>query len=134
MTSPTVMSSNRPYLLRALYEWISDNGLTPYILVDATNTGVRVPPGAAKDGKVVLNIAARAVTQFEISNERIRFLARFGGVSQSVDIPMVAVLAIYAQENGQGMMFSAENTPPEPPPATTKPDEAVKKPHLRVVK
>jgi stringent starvation protein B len=135
MTSPTVMTSNRPYLLRALYEWISDNGLTPYILVDATNTSVRVPPGAAKDGKVVLNIASRAVTQFEIDNERIRFLARFGGVSQGVDIPMLAVLAIYAQENGQGMMFSAENSPPEPPPpATPKPDEAVKKPHLRVVK
>jgi len=127
------MSSNRPYLLRALYEWISDNGLTPYILVDATNPGVRVPPGAAKDGKVVLNIAARAVTQFEISNDRIHFLARFGGVSQAVDVPMAGVLAIYAQENGQGMMFSAENAP-EPPPASAKTDEAVKRPHLRVVK
>ena len=134
MTQPMAMTSNRPYLLRALYEWISDNGLTPYILVDATNPGVRVPPGAAKDGKVVLNIAARAVTQFEITNERIRFLARFGGVSQSVEIPMNAVLAIYAQENGQGMMFSAENAPPEPPPATPKTDDAVRKPHLRVVK
>ena len=134
MTQPTAMSSNRPYLLRALYEWISDNGLTPYILVDATNPGVRVPPGAAKDGKVVLNIAARAVTQFEITNERIHFLARFGGVSQAVDIPMTGVLAIYAQENGQGMMFSAENAPPEPPPAATKSDDTVKKPHLRVVK
>ena len=135
MTSPTAMTSNRPYLLRALYEWISDNGLTPYILVDATNPGVRVPPGAAKDGKVVLNIAARAVTQFEITNDRIHFLARFGGVSQPVDVPMAGVLAIYAQENGQGMMFSAENAPPEPPPATAKTDEAVaKKPHLRVVK
>ena len=134
MTQPTAMSSNRPYLLRALYEWISDNGLTPYILVDATNPGVRVPPGAAKDGKVVLNIAARAVTQFEITNDRIHFLARFGGVSQPVDVPMTGVLAIYAQENGQGMMFSAENAPPEPPPATAKTDDAVKKPHLRVVK
>ena len=134
MTQPTAMSSNRPYLLRALYEWISDNGLTPYILVDATNPGVRVPPGAAKDGKVVLNIAARAVTQFEITNERIRFLARFGGVSQAVEIPMTGVLAIYAQENGQGMMFSAENAPPEPPPAATKSDDATKRPHLRVVK
>jgi stringent starvation protein B len=135
MTSPTAMTSNRPYLLRALYEWISDNGLTPYILVDATNPGVRVPPGAAKDGKVVLNIAARAVTQFEITNDRIHFLARFGGVSQPVDVPMTGVLAIYAQENGQGMMFSAENAPPEPPPAAAKSDDAVaKKPHLRVVK
>ncbi|HJT99499.1 MAG TPA: ClpXP protease specificity-enhancing factor [Rhodanobacteraceae bacterium] len=134
MTSPAAMTSNRPYLLRALYEWINDNGLTPYILVDATNPGVRVPPGAAKDGKVVLNIAARAVTQFEITNERIRFLARFGGVSQAVEIPMTGVLAIYAQENGQGMMFSAENAPPEPPPAATKSDDATKRPHLRVVK
>ena len=134
MTSPAAMTSNRPYLLRALYEWINDNGLTPYILVDATNPGVRVPPGAAKDGKVVLNIAARAVTQFEITNERIRFLARFGGVSQAVEIPMTGVLAIYAQENGQGMMFSAENAPPEPPPAATKSDDATKRPHLRVVR
>lgn len=134
MTTAPAMSSNRPYLLRALYEWISDNGLTPYILVDATNPGVRVPPGAAKDGKVVLNIATRAVTQFEISNDRIHFMARFGGVSQAVDVPMAGVLAIYAQENGQGMMFSADNAPPEPPPATPKTDEAVKRPHLRVVK
>ena len=134
MTSPAAMTSNRPYLLRALYEWINDNGLTPYILVDATNPGVRVPPGAAKDGKVVLNIASRAVTQFEISNDRVRFLARFGGVSQAVDVPMGGVLAIYAQENGQGMMFSAENAPPEPPPSTAKPDDAAKRPHLRVVK
>jgi stringent starvation protein B len=134
MTSPAAMTSNRPYLLRALYEWINDNGLTPYILVDATNPGVRVPPGAAKDGKVVLNIAARAVTQFEITNERIRFLARFGGVSQAVEVPMTGVLAIYAQENGQGMMFSADNAPPEPPPAAAKSDDAVKRPHLRVVK
>jgi stringent starvation protein B len=134
MTQPTAMSSNRPYLLRALYEWISDNGLTPYILVDATNPGVRVPPGAAKDGKVVLNIAARAVTQFEITNERIHFLARFGGVSQGVDIPRPGVLEIYAQENGQGMMLWAETAPPEPPPAAAKTDDTVKKPHLRVVK
>jgi stringent starvation protein B len=95
---------------------------------------VRVPPGAAKDGKVVLNIASRAVTQFEISNDRIHFLARFGGVSQAVDVPMTGVLAIYAQENGQGLMFSADNAPPEPPPTATKADEAVKRPHLRVVK
>ena len=133
MTAPA-MSSNRPYLLRALYQWIGDNGLTPYILVDATNPGVRVPPGAAKDGKVVLNIASRAVGQFEISNECIRFMARFGGVSQAVDVPMSAVLAIYAQENGQGMMFSADGAPPEPPPATPKADETVKRPHLRVIK
>jgi len=133
MNSPA-MTPNRPYLLRALYEWISDNGLTPYLLVDAGVEGVRVPPGAAKDGKVILNIAARAVGQFEISNERVHFLARFGGVSQVVDVPMAAVLAIYAQENGQGMMFQAEGAPAEPPPTAPTPDEAPKRPHLRVIK
>ena len=132
--NPPPMTPNRPYLLRALYEWISDNGLTPYLLVDASVEGVRVPPGAAKDGKVILNIAARAVGQFEISNERVHFLARFSGVSQVVDVPMGAVLAIYAQENGQGMMFQADGAPGEPPPTTPAPDESPKRPHLRVIK
>ena len=128
------MTSNRPYLLRALYEWIGDNGLTPYLLVDAVYEGVRVPPGAAKDGRVVLNIAARAVTKFEISDECVHFLARFGGVSQVVYVPMAAVLAVYAQENGQGMMFSADNAPTDPPTAPPAPDETPKRPHLRVIK
>ncbi|MEO5559317.1 MAG: ClpXP protease specificity-enhancing factor [Dokdonella sp.] len=129
------MTSNRPYLLRALYEWISDNDLTPHLLVDATADGVRVPPGAAKDGRVVLNIASRAVTQFEISNDCVRFLARFGGVSQPIYVPMAAVLAVYAQENGQGMMFSADSAPTDPPPPTApQPDETPKRPHLRVIK
>jgi len=126
------MTSNRPYLLRALYEWISDNGLTPYLLVDATHDGVRVPPGAAKDGRVVLNIAARAVSRLDIAADHIGFLARFGGVSQSVHVPMAAVLAIYAQENGQGMMFPAEETPPDAPPPP--PDDPPARPRLRVVK
>lgn len=131
--SSIVMTSNRPYLVRALYEWISDNSLTPYLLVDAAVEQVRVPPGAAKDGRVILNIAARAVTKFEISNESIDFHARFGGVSQAVHVPMSAVLAVYAQENGQGMMFSADNNPADPPPAP-QPDEPPKRTHLRVVK
>lgn len=128
------MTSNRPYLLRALYEWISDNDLTPHLLVDATADGVRVPPGAAKDGRVVLNIASRAVTQFEISNDCVHFLARFGGVSQAIYVPMAAVLAVYAQENGQGMMFSADSAPTDPPPTAPQPDETPKRPHLRVIK
>jgi stringent starvation protein B len=134
--SSTEMTSSRPYLLRAFYEWISDNGLTPYLLVDANAEGVRIPPGAAKDGRVVLNIAARAVGQFEAGNEYIRFMARFGGVSQPVSVPVGAVLAIYAQENGQGMMFAAEGVPPseEPPPPAPAPDEPSKRPRLRVVK
>ncbi|WP_300614916.1 ClpXP protease specificity-enhancing factor [Dokdonella sp.] len=128
------MTSNRPYLLRALYEWISDNGLTPYLLVDAAGDGVRVPPGTAKDGRVVLNIAARAVSQLDMANEHISFLARFSGVSQSVHVPMAAVLAIYAQENGQGMMFSSESPSTEPPPPAPAPEEPPKRSHLRVVK
>ena len=126
------MSSNRPYLLRAMYDWISDNGLTPYILVDASAPGVNVPRSAVKDGRVVLNVAARAVAQLELGKEFVRFNARFAGVSQSVEVPMSGILAIYAQENGQGMMFPAENST-QPPPTTT--DITAKKgPHLRVVK
>lgn len=97
------MTSHRPYLLRALYEWIADNGMTPHLLVDATMADVRVPASAVNDGKIVLNVAERAVSALEMSNESIRFSARFGGVSQSVSVPVGAVLAIYARENGHGM-------------------------------
>lgn len=97
------MTSHRPYLLRALYEWIADNGMTPHLLVDATRPGVQVPSHAVKDGKIVLNIAERAVSHLEMGNEAIRFSARFGGVSYPVSVPVQAVLAIYARETGQGM-------------------------------
>jgi len=97
------MTSHRPYLLRALYEWIADNGMTPHVLVDATQAGVRVPPHTVKDGRVVLNIADRAVARLEMDNDSIRFTARFGGVSHPVTVPVAAVMAIYARETGQGM-------------------------------
>jgi stringent starvation protein B len=130
------MTSNRPYLLRAMYDWISDNGLTPYILVDAAAPGVEVPQSAVKDGRVVLNVAARAVAQLELGMDRVRFMARFSGVSRSVEAPMHAILAIYAHENGQGMMFPAENAPPQPPAADVAAAAAAPKKgnHLRVVK
>ncbi|MEP6939824.1 MAG: ClpXP protease specificity-enhancing factor [Rudaea sp.] len=134
MTTTVVMTSNRPYLLRAMYEWIADNGMTPYILVDAAAPGVLVPKSAIKDGRVVLNIAARAVSQLELGKDSVRFTARFGGVSQAVEAPMAAVLAIYAQENGQGMMFPAENGPTQPPTGAAGEVAAKKGPHLRVVK
>jgi stringent starvation protein B len=135
------MTSNRPYLLRALYEWIGDNDMTPHVLVDATFEGVQVPKAAVKDGRVVLNIAARAVAGLDMGNRELRFKARFGGVSQSVVVPMPAILAIYAQETGQGMMLPEDGgalpddkeTPgdaPEPPE-----DGGPKRGgHLRVVK
>jgi len=128
------MTSNRPYLLRALRDWICDNGLTPHLLVDAGIAGVRVPASAIKDGKVILNIASRAVGQFEINQQSVHFLARFGGVSHSVEVPMHAVLAIYAQENNQGMMFQPEDAPPADPPPAPSPEEPPKRSHLRIVK
>jgi len=109
---PPVMTSHRPYLLRALYEWIADNGMTPHVLVDATRPGVRVPTHAVKDGKVVLNIADRAVAKLELDNDSIRFTARFGGVSHPVLVPIAAVLAIYARETGQGMALPEDIADP----------------------
>jgi stringent starvation protein B len=138
MTTPAAKSSNRPYLLRALYEWIGDNDMTPHVLVDATHAGVQVPKAAVKDGRVVLNIAARAVAGLDMGNRELRFKARFGGVSHSVVVPMPAILAIYAQETGQGMMLpedggalaeEAPNDAPEPPE-----DGPKRGGHLRVVK
>lgn len=110
MERTPAMSSNRPYLLRALYEWINDNNLTPYILADATYPDVLVPKSSVKDGKVVLNIAMRAVAALELGNEALSFSARFSGASQSIYIPVEAIIAIYAQETGQGMML-----PPDDP-------------------
>lgn len=126
------MSSNRPYLLRAIYEWISDNGLTPYLLVNATFAGVRVPEHAVKEGRIVLNVAARAVAQLDFGKDWVRFLARFSGISQAVEVPITAVLAIYAHENGEGMVFPVEATSPTPPPEPEAPSK--KGGHLRVVK
>lgn len=99
------MTSRRPYLLRALYAWILDNGMSPHIQVDAGRKDVHVPPSAIKDGKVVLNIAPSAVGAFEMDDDRISFNARFGGVSYPVWIPVAAVLAIYARETFEGMML-----------------------------
>ena len=131
--TPPVMTSHRPYLLRALYEWIADNGMTPHVLVDATQPGVRVPPHTVKDGKVVLNIADRAVAKLELDNDSVRFTARFGGVSHPVLVPIAAILAIYARETGQGMALpediagtrsdtGGEPDQMDPPEQTTDPD------------
>ena len=135
------MTSNRPYLLRALNEWICDNGMTPHLLVDAGREGVRVPAVAVKDGRVVLNIAPRAVTRLVLDNREVRFLARFGGVSESVVVPMPAVLAIYAQETGQGMMLPDDGAqlpdePEGPDGSDPGPDggDGPRRSHLRVVK
>lgn len=103
------MTSNRPYLLRAMYEWIGDNGMTPYLLVDAGHEQLQCPPQAVQDGRIVLNIAGRAVSQLDLGNDSIRFKARFSGASHQVVVPLAAVQAIYAQESGQGMMLPDED-------------------------
>ncbi|MFK7160957.1 ClpXP protease specificity-enhancing factor [Marinospirillum sp. MEB164] len=100
--------SSRPYLLRALYEWLLDNELTPYILVAADVPGVRVPQHLVKDGQITLNIAPSAVRDLLMDMEWVTFSARFNGQPMQVDLPIDAVLAIFARENGAGMAFGAE--------------------------
>jgi stringent starvation protein B len=139
------MNSSRPYLLRALLEWISDNGLTAYLVVDATLPGVEVPTQFVQDGKITLNIGPSAVQGLEMGNDAVSFSARFAGRPMQVYVPVGAVLAIYARENGQGMMFGNEpgsdpaaqdrpsGTPAAPDPAKKKPGKR-KGPSLKVVK
>ena len=127
------MTSNRPYLLRALYEWIADNHLTPHILVDASVEGVDVPDQAVQKGKVILNIDQAAVRGLDLANDWLSVNARFSGREYEVSVPVDAVLAIYAKENGQGMMFAQEDgtTPPTDPDGDPGGD---KRPHLKIVK
>lgn len=141
------MSPSRPYLLNALYEWIIDNNCTPYVAVNADFPGAIVPREYVKEGKIVLNINPAAVHKFHISNDVMQFSARFGGESRNLYIPMPAVMAIYAQENGAGMVFPEDEYKNYEPPT----DEGgggsggkgqsgggsgggSKKPNLRVVK
>lgn len=100
--------SKRPYLLRALNDWIVDSDLTPYLLVDATGSEVQVPTEFVKDGRIVLNISPNAVRELLLGDEAVSFSARFGGRPFSVFVPLGAILAIYAQETNEGMMFEAE--------------------------
>ncbi|ACS87393.1 ClpXP protease specificity-enhancing factor [Musicola paradisiaca] len=102
------LSPRRPYLLRAFYDWLLDNQLTPHLVVDVAVPGVQVPMEFARDGQIVLNIAPRAVGNLELADDSVRFNARFGGVPRQVFVPMAAVMAIYARENGAGTMFEPE--------------------------
>ncbi|WP_349927551.1 ClpXP protease specificity-enhancing factor [Acinetobacter sp. A1-4-2] len=99
------LTPTRPYLARAIYEWICDNNLTPYLLVDATQPNTMVPEQFIQDGQIVLNIVPHAVHKLHMSNYAITFSARFGGVSRDIYVPLNAVLGIYARENGQGLFF-----------------------------
>ncbi|MGL5006208.1 MAG: ClpXP protease specificity-enhancing factor [Plesiomonas sp.] len=104
----TQMKPRRPYLVRAYYDWLLDNDLTPHLVVDAMLPNVQVPMEFVRDGQIVLNIAPRAVGNLELGNDAVRFNARFGGIPQQVDVPLAAVLALYARENGAGTLFEPE--------------------------
>ncbi|MCO5365772.1 ClpXP protease specificity-enhancing factor [Pseudomonas alliivorans] len=138
------MNSSRPYLVRALYEWIVDNDCTPHMLVNAEYPSVQVPQGFANDGQIVLNVSPSAVRHLHMDNEAVSFEGRFGGVPHTLYVPVGAILGIYARENGQGMVFDMEpsleedeeielddgdDTPPD-----SEPPRPTGRPSLKVVK
>ena len=140
------MTSVKPYFIQALHEWISDNGLTPLAVVDASYEGIRVPDGVIEDGKIVLNISYDAAENLQMDDEFLTFNARFTGVSHAIIIPMEAVSAIYARENGKGMMFDVDhedydnsenpaNESEKTSNTNSKPTKAKsnKRPHLKLV-
>jgi stringent starvation protein B len=123
------MNSSKPYIIRALHEWISDNNCTPLVLVSSKHKDVQIPAGIDDEGKVVLNVSYGATKNLEIINEGILFDARFSGVSQNLYVPIDSILAIYARENGQGMMFGDNDELPDPPESkdADTPDKATAK-------
>ncbi|MBT42074.1 MAG: ClpXP protease specificity-enhancing factor [Idiomarina sp.] len=139
------MTPKRPYLLRALYDWIVDNQLTPHLVVDATIVGTKVPQQFVKDGQITLNISPSAVVGLQLLDDAIRFNARFSGQPMEVIVPMTAALALFARENGAGAMFEAEpqldkmpvdETPEESSGGTGQSEEKTKskRPNLKVIK
>ncbi len=129
-------TSSRPYFIRAVYEWLADNSLTPHIMVNANLPGVEVPRDFITDGKIALNISMTAVSGLELTNIAVTFQAQFKGIVENIYIPVMAVEAIYASENGQGMEFDDEdvnNDPPPSPPSDNKQNDKKKPPFLRVV-
>jgi stringent starvation protein B len=128
------MTSNKPYLIRAIYDWIVDNDLTPYVLVKATYPGIQVPQEYVTGGRIVLNISPKACRGLHLENDRIVFTARFSGESMQIFVVPAAVLAIYAKENGQGMEFGEELHEPPPPAAKSSAEIKTRKPALTLVK
>lgn len=134
------MTPNRPYLIRALREWIMDNDMTPHLLVDANMEGVVVPQQHVDDGKIILNTSPNAIDDLEMGDQWILFSARFSGSLFHIELPILSVLAVYARENGRGMVFPDEpdesnsmSQDGRPPPEEEK-KESKGKPHLKVIK
>ena len=147
MTAPQ-LPSRRPYLVRAMHQWITDCGHTPHVIVDAAVSGAILPKAYVRDGRIVLNIGYGATDRLEMSGDALDFAARFGGVVHQVRVPMGAVLGIYARETGEGMVFDETEPGHEPEPAGPSPERpapeggtpgrpagsAGRRPSLKVVK
>ncbi len=138
---PAQTTPQRPYLLRAMHEWMTDNGYTPHVVVDTGVDGVAVPEQYVQDGKIILNISYAATQNLDLGNEQLAFGARFGGVAQQVRVPMQALLGIYARETGQGMIFSDGDLGAEAQQASGKDDSERQaseprpgRPNLRIIK
>ena len=127
------MTSSKPYLIRAIYQWLVDNRLTPYLMIDADFPDVLVPEHFIEDGKIVLNIAPDTVQQLVLSSDWVSFDARFSGVTHRIRLPVQTVTAIYAVENGRGMVFDPEEISDDLPPENTPP-KSTGKPQLKVMK
>ena len=130
-SSTADMNSSRPYLMRAMYEWIIDNNLTPYLLVNAGEPDVQVPVEHINNGKIILNMDPSAVHDMDMSGTEISFSARFSGKPTQIRVPVSAVLAIYARENGRGMVFNDDDESPSDPAGEKNKSNM---PNLRIVK
>lgn len=136
------LAGSRPYFVRAIYDWIVDQGLTPYLLVDAEWPGVFVPRAYVEDGRIVLNIKPSAVRDLLLENEAVSFSARFAGQTEMILAPMGSVLGLYARENGEGLFFDVAEYPRDPSPVSGGDDAPAAaaapagkaRPALRVVK
>jgi stringent starvation protein B len=126
----------RPFLLRAMHQWITECGNTPHVIVDAGYEGAEVPRAYVKDGKIVLNLSEGATQHLRLGNDAVEFDARFAGVVHHVRFPVSAVLGVYARETGEGMVFSEQDLGPEPPKRPTPAEEGGgnRRPQLKVVK
>jgi stringent starvation protein B len=141
MSSPPPIPAKRPYLLRAMHQWISDCGNTPHVIVDAERAGPEIPKAYVKEGKIVLNLSFTATQRLKLGNDDIEFDARFAGVVHHVTFPVSAVMGIYARETGEGMVFSDQDLGPEPPRPTSTEEGSPSgngpprpRPQLKVVK
>jgi stringent starvation protein B len=129
-----LMTPSRPYFIRAVYEWILDNELTPYLLVNASYPLVQVPNEFVSEGKIILNLTPSAIRNLHMGNDEVEFSARFGGKARNLHVPVGAILAVYAKENGKGMFFDEDEIPPPDDQGNDAPPKPSGKPSLKVVK